>query len=521
MKKELIFVLLAGFLIQSAMAATTNNISGFKLDQNGTGLPGFTMTLSNDTPSFNMSTTTGNDGSYIFSGLSNGTYNITETELLGWTPVNPSSGSLSATVNGSDVSDMNFTNTQVPVTSGGTFSISGFKLDQNGTGVSGFTMTLTNDTTSFNMSTTTGNDGSYSFSGLSNGTYNITETPLSGWTPVNPSSGILSATVEGSDVSDMNFTNTQVSVTSGEAFSISGFKLDENGSGISGFTITLTNDTPEFNMSTTTGNDGSYTFSGLSNGTYNITETPLPGWAPVNPSSGSLSATVDGSDVSDMNFTNTQVPVTSGGTFSISGFKLDQNGTGVSGFTITLTNDTSSFNMSTTTGDDGSYSFSGLSNGTYNVTETPLSGWTPVNPSSGSLSVVISGADMADQNFTNSGPSVPVVPTGGTIKGEVYKSWDKDQGLSGFDVVLVGIGKNTKGIHMKATTDDNGFYSFTGLAKGSYKVHVRHKSGWIPKSEKTVTVRHLRSGKTVEVNFAEAPIRNRENKDENGKDKGG
>jgi hypothetical protein len=91
-------------------------------------------------------------------------------------------------------------------------------------------------------------------------------------------------------------------------------------------------------------------------------------------------------------------PVVSAQTFNISGFKINSaNNLGVPGWTINLSNAT--MNVHATTDANGMYQFTGLSNGTFTVTEMMQTGWTNVTPAS--IVVLIQGADVMKKNFTN------------------------------------------------------------------------------------------------------------------------
>jgi hypothetical protein len=191
-------------------------------------------------------------------------------------------------------------------------------------------------------------------------------------------------------------------------------------------------------------------------------------------------------------------------TFSISGFKISStNNTGISGWPISLTNGTITLN--TNTGIDGKYVFPNLVNGTYTVTEGNMPGWTPVGPTT--LSVTINGANVTNKNFTNT----PIQPptTGGTLQGKVFNDLDKDKKLDkgerGIDDVVVqltGDDKKTKKIKLKTKTNKNGNYIFSNLPNGKYKVHVETKHGWsfTTSTSKEITIKN---GNVVTVNFGE------------------
>jgi len=175
-------------------------------------------------------------------------------------------------------------------------------------------------------------------------------------------------------------------------FNVSGFKLNStDNTGLQGWTINISNAT--INMQNVTDVNGSYMFSGLSNGTYTLTENPMTGWTNVSPST--IEVTVDGADVPNQNFTNMPTVVLP---YVVSGFKLNSSdNTGLQGWTINISNDT--INMQGVTDVNGFYMFSGLSNGTYNISENPMAGWTNVSPST--IEVTVDGADVPNQNFTN------------------------------------------------------------------------------------------------------------------------
>jgi len=133
---------------------------------------------------------------------------------------------------------------------------------------------------------------------------------------------------------------------------------------------------------TTANSSGSYTFTGLANGTYAIT----PSHTGYTFSPTSQSATVNGANVTGINFTATANP-----TFSISGTISPT--AGGSGATVTLSGAASA---STTANVSGNYTFIGLANGAYTVTPSNAGyTFTPVNQG-----VPINGANVSAVNFT-------------------------------------------------------------------------------------------------------------------------
>ena len=141
--------------------------------------------------------------------------------------------------------------------------------------------------------------------------------------------------------------------------------------------------------------------------------------------------------------------VTAGGvkTWTISGTAKDGEGTGITSVTLTLSGDSEGTEV---TSPGGTWSFSGLVDGTYTVTPSK-SGYT-FSPED--AEVVISGADDATSDFV--GTAV------WTVSGDIVDG--VDAGIEGVLVTLSGDADDTD------TTDVNGHYEFTGLVDGSYTV---------------------------------------------------
>ena len=152
------------------------------------GGSGATVTLSG---AVTLTTTANSSGAYTFTGLANGSYAVTPSRA-GYT-FSPTSQN--ATVNGADVTGINFAATA----NGGTFSISGTITPI--AGGSGATVTLSGAAAA---TTTTDSSGNYSFGSLTNGTYTVTPTDT-GYTfsPINQS-----VTVNGANQTGVNFTAT-------------------------------------------------------------------------------------------------------------------------------------------------------------------------------------------------------------------------------------------------------------------------------------------------------------------------
>jgi hypothetical protein len=202
-------------------------------------------------------------GNYRFSGLANGTYTVTPSGASGasFTPV-----SQSVVVNGGHVFGINFTASQV------TYSISGTVA-----GVSGDSVVLSGTATG---TATTDSSGNYSFTGLLNGAYTVT--PGAVGYAISPSS--QNVTINGANVSSINFTGSSMTYSIGGVIT-----------GGAGATVTLAG---AVNAMTTADSSGSFSFSGLVNGSYAV--TPSHVGMVFNPAS--VTATVFGANITNANF---------------------------------------------------------------------------------------------------------------------------------------------------------------------------------------------------------------------------
>ena len=161
-----------------------------------------------------------------------------------------------------------------------------------------------------------------------------------------------------------------------------------------GVTVSLTGDAT---ASTTTDGNGTYSFSGLANGSYTLTPSKT-GYAFSPPS---IAVTVSGANVTGQGFTATAAS----GTHSISG---TVSGATVAGVTVSLTG---AATASATTDGTGTYSFSGLASGNYTLTPSKT-GYTFSPPS---IAATVSGANVAGQSFTATAVTVGAWLQGGCL----------------------------------------------------------------------------------------------------------
>jgi len=254
---------------------------------------------------------------------------------------------------------------------------------------------------------------------------------------------------------------------------------------------------------TQTGSDGSFIFSNLGPGTYSVEEGQQAGWYRTAPVSGSYSYSItSGASFGGADFLNAQYG-------SIQPLKVDDlNMNGIwdsgesllAGWTMHLGNSQGSElqpPLVTTADQNASPSWSQLTAGAYTVWEDEQSGYVPTGDTK--QAVTLAPGQTERVPFFN-------VATGG-IEGYKYHDDDGDgvrqdteEGIPGWTITLTGSDLAGHQVSETTLTDSNGFYQFTGLAPGSYRVSEEERPFWEQTSAASEDVT-LASGKTVEVSF--------------------
>ena len=498
------------------------------------GLGGVTVTLKDSDGNTVATKTTSSDGTYSFADVVPGNYTVEESDPNGYSSVLDTDSNTDP-VNDDEANTADNDNSlAVTLLAGETDSGNNFLDEQNGSvsgtiladtdgddigntdsPLSGVTVTLRNSSDGSTITTTTDSNGNYSFSDVAPGNYTVEET--------NPSDYIDVSENEGGDDNDNannGITNSiAVTVDSGESDtgndfvdeqtgSISGTVSEDTvgGTGIAGVTITLTNTDTSTAITTTTASDGTYSFTDLAPGNYQIDETDpgtyssLSDEDSVDDDSGA-SGTDNTDNDSNSDGNNNQLTVALGAGESdtgnnfvdeidssigtISGQVLeDTDGDGVGdtpipNVLITLSGDSS---QTTNTAADGTYSFSGLSDGSYTITET--------DPTSPTAYVSVGDTDGNNDNtiaVTLSGSStgndfIDGLPA--SISGVIWSDFDNngvegsfedrvDGSASGSNLSVTLISGGIDGAidgnndtSVSQTIGADGSYSFTGLNPG-------------------------------------------------------
>jgi hypothetical protein len=430
----------------------------------------------------NATVTADGSGNYTFPSVLNGTYTVTPTKNgITFTPV-----SQTFTVNGANVSGINFTASAAP-----TYSISG---TVSGAVLSGVTMALTGTSTG---STTTDASGNYSFTGLSNGTYTIAPSKTGyTFTPAN-----MASIINNANISSINFTAQAVVQTATLA-------LDASVSALGAKATTVISPT----FSTTATNELLLAFVATDYlGGTNTSVTGVSGagltWALVvrtNAQSGSseiwrafspspltnvaVTATLSQSVVSSisvLSFTGVDTTGTSGS----GAVGATKSASGVSGAPtdtlITTRNNSWVFGV----GNDFDNAIARTPGTNQALVQQYLTAagdtyWVQkqnsTTPLSGSSVTINDTAPTGDRYnlaiievLPTTAPPPPTYSVSGTVSGAV---------LSGVTINLTGTSNGT------ATTDGSGNYSFAGLSNGGYTVTPSKTGYTFTPANQSVTV---------------------------------
>lgn len=407
----------------------------------------------------------------------------------------------------------------------------GLSADDLSHPLSGFTINLYADTNTDGSldagdalagTTTTGADGSYSFTGLDPGTYFIQEVNQPTYTETAPPGNTYTVSLaSGDNKGSFDFDNFK-------NMSISGTKFNDlNGNGtqdageptLQGWTIQLYTDTggtltAVSGETTTTDANGNYSFTNLpplpTGETYAVREVQQAGWTQTttNPSDITIQS---GENATGYNFGNFQLGKISGTKF------VDVKGDDTSatvgtaddtpyagGVTINLIENGSTI-ATTTTDANGNYSFTNLGAGVYTVQEIAPTGWVETAQSMGPITIT-SGTNSTGNNIADFQK--------GKISGTKYidkKGNDTPATIGTSDDVVYTAGVTIElvqngNVVASTVTDGSGNYSFNNLAAGTYSLVELVPNGWSETAQTTSSVTITSGTVSTGDNFADTQV---------------
>ena len=463
-------------------------------------------------------TKTDADGNYSFPGLDAGTYTVkitkageiaelTQTEDPDGTKDN-ASGAITLNADNPVRENVNFGYIKKHAISGNVY------LDQNrdktkNTGdidLSGVTVKLLDKDGNVVGTTTTDKDGNYSFTGLNDGTYTVQVDktgPLADKEQTEDPSGKTDSRSQA-----ITFTRTDPDVTNvnfgyADNYSIHGLvyrdgdRNETHGATEKGYanqTVELRDKDGKVVATTTTDENGAYSFEKLPAGDYTVkvvkdgaltdldqTEDPD---STKDSTSGVISLSNDHRTQTDVNFgyiANNSINGTIYRDGDRDGKKGDTEGR-YSGVTVQLLDKDGKVITTTTTDKDGKYSFEHLPDGTYSVkvvkdgalTDTDQTG-DPDNK----LDNASEPITLDEKNPTKGDVDFGYVPNN-TIKGTVYRDDNRDKTINGnepgLERVSVQLLDEDGKVLQTLDTDADGNYAFQHLPDGKYTVKVVRSS---------------------------------------------
>jgi len=219
---------------------------------------------------------------------------------------------------------------------------------------------------------------------------------------------------------------------------------------------------------TWTGSDGTYSFSGLPEGSYTVS---------ADPSADYVKTYYDGAGVSSLaryvtigqGSTTTGIDIHRGKAASVSGSVKRADGTAAGSASVTIVS--YGYTRTITTGADGGFTFGGLSAGSYVISATGGGStvwWNGAGSRTTASSIDVSGDDVSGVTLT--------LPTGYTLGGTLTDSGGQAL-ASGILYLRAANGQQTQ-----ATSSATGAYAFHGVASGTYTLglQVSYSIVWLP-----------------------------------------
>lgn len=455
-------------------------ISGYLIDSYHQMLgAGWEITLSRVADGDETKTTTTNDqGQFIFSDLPAGNYMLELEMTDGWRPFTPTSFQVTLSGIGEECAQVRYKLEALPCIEVVKLDAGG-EVDGENVGVPNWGFSATQGDTQ--LAALTDGKGSAFFYNLTPGKWVVTEEEKTGWRPAEGYGSsleldLVSPVVPGTCQTAL-FVNEQV-----HDACVIVQKTDIAGNPVEGWNMAIArNDGTQAPAEGTTDEDGQILFDHLALGQWTVTEEVRDWWRPLGETSINLTLERPGF-CQVVKFVNEPLSC-------VDGYKINHLEQPLQGWQINASNEDTGQQFSTVTDENGYFSFNTLSLGNWVISEELQPGWEPVTAPEFTVNLT-EPFECTTVRFKNRTQFACV---------DVFKKDEFDgAGLPGWKITLQPAfgGEATPGI-----TDGTGWVRFSELTPGTYTITEEVLPGWTPTSAEEVTVDLAASGSCSVINF--------------------
>ena len=440
-----------------------------KVNGDGQPLAGWPVSVSGPV---DPEATTDANGAARFDGLLPGSYVVEETVLYPWKALSPTSVAVEVKParEQDDCAKVEFKNEKQK-----TSCIIGQKVDDQHKPIAGWKIHARSAEGLEVDPQVTDKDGNFLFDNLTLGTWTLSEDVQDGWTPITPAefSVMLTKESKSPECVTVRFKNRPPDLCA------EGYKVDENGVGLAGWTVVAYSESdPALQLKATTDSKGYYRFNGLTLDNWVFEVQPQVGWTAID--TDFVKIPIKAGEYC------TQVPIfrNQSPRGCIEGYKRDgaDRKIGLPGWSISVQPVGGGIITTAKTDGTGYFRFDNLPVGEYEVWETAQAGWAPVTPTKYVVKLEPKDKYTCEPvEFINKQVARDIC-----IDGYKLDEYGK-VGLPGFAVTA----KNAAtGDVLEAKTDGLGYFRFGKLDSGKYEIAVAEQEGWTPvgASMQTVTV---------------------------------
>ena len=495
------------------------------------GIANVTVTLKDAGNATVATTTTATDGSYLFAGISSGTYTVVETQPAGYgsSPSSPDSVAIVVPPGGGGTAL--FADT-LSTLAGSVY----IDLNNNGAhdsgepGIPSIAVTLTGTDAAGNaVNRTATTDASGTFELIDLLTPNAAGYTLSEPTqPATYADGLDAAGNAGGTAGN----DTITAIHLGTNADATGYSFGERGTTISGVvykdvnsdgtraageppiagvTITLKDGLGAVVRTTTTAADGTYSFFGLPAGNYQVEETQPAGYGSSTPDTRSITVAPGISATADFGETTSSFAGLVWSDTNNDGVR-DAGEPGIAGVTVTLTGtdaNGATVNRPALTDASGNFLITDVLAGTYSLTETQ-----PALYADGIDVLGTAGGTLGNDTITAITLPTSMAATGylfgelgQSITGHVWLDSNRNSALetgeTGIAAVLLTLKDASNAVVATTTSAADGTFSFANVPAGHYSVEETQPAGFGSSTPNIVAFDVAAGGTPSVVNFGD------------------